>query len=205
MELSELQNFDYLIIILLAISTYFGWKAGFIESFISFFAWAGAAIIVADNYLYVYSVVNTYISSKFISGLISSLVFYIILVIIIIYLGEKISKITSGFGGGTIDKITGLIFGLFRGSLAAIAIFWVCYIASITLNNKDIPRWLGKAQSYKVLKLGSDSIADIFSSPEARVKMLRSVIQKTKNSEKEVRNKVITSSKELSEDLIDID
>jgi uncharacterized membrane protein required for colicin V production len=205
MELSELQNFDYIIMILIAVSIYFGWKTGFIESFISFFAWAGSAIIVADNYLYVYTIVNGYISSKFISGLIASLVFYIALVIVIIYLGTKISKITASFGGGTIDKIAGFIFGALRGAIAAIAIFWVCYITSITLNNKEIPKWLGKAKSYKALKLGADSIADVVTSPEEREKMLRSITQKTKDSEKEVRKKVITSTHDLRDELIDDD
>lgn len=203
MELSELQNFDYIMMILIGISVYFGWKNGFIESFISFFAWAGSALIVFDNYLYVYSIVNSYISNKIISGIIASLLFYIALVIIIIYLGTKISKITSSFGGGTIDKIAGFVFGFLRGALAAIAIFWVCYIASITLNNKDIPKWLGKAKSYKVLKLGADSLADVIASPEAREKMLRSITQKTKDSEKEVRKKVITATHDLKDDLID--
>ncbi len=189
MELSELKNFDYLIILITSVSVYFGWKTGFIESFIGFFAWAGSAIIVADNYSKVYSVINGYISSKFISGFLASLGFYIILVILILYVGTRLSKATSKVGGGGVDKVCGSVFGTFRGALIAIALFWVCYTSYYALNDKKIPDWLSKAKSYKVLKLGSDSVSSIFASEEERKKILDMIMRKAKDAEKEVKDK----------------
>lgn len=187
MELSELKNFDYLMMIIAGASVYFGWKAGFIESFISFFAWAGSAVIVAESYEYVYLLVNGYIPSSLISGFIASFVFYVALVILILYFGARVSKSVAKFGGGPIDKITGAVFGVLRGVLIAIALFWVCYISSYTLNDQKMPVWLSAAKSYKVLKLGSDSLSAAVASEEEREKMLKLIINKTKDSEKEVK------------------
>lgn len=187
MELSALKNFDYLILAILAASTYFGWKSGFIKSFISFFAWVGSAIIVKDSYTYVYGHLHKYIPSELISGFIASFVFYVALVIIILYYGERVSKATSSVGGGAIDQFTGAAFGAIRGALIALAVFWLCYISFYTLDNEKLPKWLSEARSYKVLKLGSDSVVSVIISEEERKKMLKNIMDKAKESEKEVK------------------
>ena len=81
MGLSELQNFDYLVIAMLLSSIYVGWRNGLIVSLIAFFAWIGSAIIVFDSYESLFNIITPYIHSKFISGFIASIGFYIILVI----------------------------------------------------------------------------------------------------------------------------
>jgi membrane protein required for colicin V production len=203
MELSDLKNFDYIIMIIIAASVYFGWKAGFIESFISFFAWAGSAIIVFDNYSNAYSLVNGYIASKIISGFIASFVFYVILVMLTLYLGVKLSEATSKFGGGTIDKISGCVFGVIRGALIAIAVFWVCYISYYVLNDQKMPKWLSEAKSYKVLRLGSDFLSNVMSSEEERSKMLKAIKKKTKDSEEEVKGNIETRVNDFTEHSIE--
>lgn len=201
MEISELKNFDYIIIAIIAASIYFGWKSGFIEAFINFFAWAGSAVIVGDNYYAVFSFINYYITNKFISGFIASFVFYVVLVILILYLGTRLSKATSKFGGGAVDKVCGAVFGFFRASLIAIALFWVIYISYFTLNNQKIPDFLAKAKSYKVLKLGADFLVSSFASEEERKKILDLVIKKTKDSEKEIKNSIKTETKQIDSDI----
>ena len=202
MELSELKNFDYLILAILAASTYFGWKSGFIKSFISFFAWVGSAIIVKDSYTYVYEHIHKYIPSELICGFIASFVFYVALVIIILYYGERVSKATSKVGGGAIDQITGAVFGVARGALIALAIFWLCYISFFTLDNEKLPKWLSEAKSYKALKLGSDSVVSVIVSEEERKKILKNIMHKAKESEKEAKksgSSAIDRIKEIGE------
>lgn len=203
MEISELRNFDYIIIFVLMASVYFGWKNGFIESFINFFAWAGSAVIVADNYLTVFTFVNSYITNKFISGFIASFVFYVLLVIVILYFGTRLSKATSKFGGGSVDKVCGVLFGFLRGMLISIAIFWSIYVSYFTLNNKKLPEFLSGAKSYKILKLGADFLVSSMASEEYREKMLNSIMQKAKDSEKDIKNSVSSKTEEFKSDIDD--
>ena len=190
MYFSDLQNFDYLMIFLLLLSTYAGWKNGLIISFIGFFSWIGSAIIVFDSYEALFAIVNEYIHSKFISGFISSVVFYIVLVIVFSLIGEKISKITSKFAGSKTDKITGAIFGSFCGAVVACTIFWSCYMVLYTLNDQKLPDWFAKAKGYKVLKIGSDSLMGVAFSEEERKKILNAIKYKSNKLENEVKSNV---------------
>lgn len=196
MYFSDLQNFDYLMIFLLLLSTYVGWKNGLICSFIAFFSWVGSAIIVFDSYEYLFSIVNEYIHSKFISGFISSVVFYIVLVIIFSLLGEKISKLTSKFAGSQTDKITGAVFGSFCGAVIACTIFWCCYMVLYTLNDQKLPNWFSKAKSYKILKIGSDSLMGVAFSEEERKKILNAIKYKSNKLEDEVKSNVDQKQKD---------
>ena len=188
MYFSDLQNFDYLMIFLLLLSTYIGWKNGLIANFIGFFSWVGSAIIVFDSYGYSFSIVNEYVHSKFISGFICSVVFYIILVIIFSLIGEKVSKITSKFAGSQTDKITGAVFGTFCGVIITCTIFWCCYTVFYTLNDQKLPDWLAKAKGYKALKICSDSLMGVAFSEEERKKILNAIKHKSNKLEDEVKS-----------------
>jgi len=196
MELSQLQNFDYIILAIIFLSTYIGWKNGLIKTFISFFAWIGSAIIVADNYELVFGFINSRLHSKFISGFIASVGLYIALVIGFSLLGEKVSKTTDKFGGSTTDKVTGTIFGASCGVLIACTIFWVSYMALYTLNDQKLPKWFVEAKGYKLLKIGSDSLVSLIASEEERQKLLNLIKHKTNKLEDEVKKNIGNKSKE---------
>ena len=83
MDLSELRNLDYLVLIIIAISVYFAYHKGFIESFVDFFAWVGSAFLVFDNYNLIFDFLNAYIPSKLICGIAASLGVYVAMVILI--------------------------------------------------------------------------------------------------------------------------
>jgi uncharacterized membrane protein required for colicin V production len=188
MEISDLQTFDYVIMVILGLSVYLGWKNGLIQTFIVFFAWVGSAIIMADNYNWVFEFLNRYIASKFICGFIASAGVYIALVISFSILGEKISKKTAKFGGGVTDKVTGLLFGALCGILVACTFFWSCYMTLFTLNDQKFPEWFAKAKSYKVLKIGSDTIVSLALSDEERAKLMNTIKRKSNKLEDEVKS-----------------
>ncbi len=198
MGLSELQNFDYLVIAMLLSSIYVGWRNGLIVSLIAFFAWFGSAIIVFDSYESLFNIITPYIHSKFISGFIASIGFYIILVIAFSMLGSKISKITDKFGGSATDKVTGAVFGGFCGALIVCSVFWCCYMTLFTLNDQKFPDWFAKAKSYKALKIGSDSIVSIAFSEEERKKLLNLIQYKSNKLEDEVKTNLENKKKEYS-------
>ena len=197
MELSELKNFDYLILLIVFASAYFGCKKGFIESFVDFFAWVGSAIIVFDSYDFTFKLVNEYIPSKFVSACVASLGVYIALVILISLFGVRVIKFTSTFVGSTFDKFIGTMFGMLRGFLVGVAIFWSLSVALIAMNGKDMPEWFIKAKSYKVLKLSSDSIVEALSSEEGRKKFFENLEKKSDKLEDELKDKTAKKNTEI--------
>lgn len=194
--LTDLQNFDYIIIAILLSSIYIGWRNGLIVSLIAFFAWIGSAIIVFDSYEFLFKILNNYIHSKFISGFLASIGFYILLVIGFSLIGNKISKITEKFGGSTTDKVTGATFGGFVGFLMSCIIFWCCYMALFTLNDQKFPDWFSKAKSYKALKISSDAVMGVAFSNEERAKFLNLIKKKSNKLEDEVKENIKNKKKE---------
>lgn len=197
MELSELKNFDYFIAAIIIFSSYLGCKKGFIESFLDFMAWAGSAIIVLDSYTFTFELLNEYIPSKFICGLVASIGLYIILVIAISMLGLKIIKLTSKFAGSTVDKFIGTSFGALRGFLIGTAVFWSLYMSLYAMNDKQFPEWFNNAKSYKVLKMSSDALFDALTSEEQRKNMLNSIAKKSDSLERELKDKIGNKNTEI--------
>ena len=198
MELVDFKNFDYIVLAIIFFSAYLGWRKGFIESFIDFFAWIGSALIVADNYQLVFGLVNNYVPSAFISGFIASFCFYILLVITISFIGVKAMKLTSKFCGGTVDKLIGAVFGVLRGVLVVLTMFWSCYMA-LYAYDQELPEWFIKAKGYKILKISSDSLFSIVASEEERIKLLNMIEKKTNKLEEEVKSNMQKKKKETSE------
>ena len=188
MELSELRNFDYIVLFLIILSSYFGGSKGFIKSFIDFFAWVGSAIIVFDSYNFLFNLLNSYIPSKFICGFIASFGFYVALLIGISYLGNRIVDTTSKICGSNVDKTLGLFFGIFRGVIVVCAIFWSCNAVLNALDDKKLPDWFLEAKSYKSLKIGSDTILDLTVSDESREKIANFLERKSNKLEDEIKN-----------------
>ncbi len=201
MELADLRNFDYLIFIIISLSTYLAWKKGFIESFVDFFAWVGSGFIVADNYSSMLSFLGGFISSKFICIFMASFCFYVALVILFYVVGNKILKATTKFCGSTPDKIAGIFFGVVRGVIVAMVIFWSCYMILFAWNDEKMPDWFVKAQSYKILKISSDSMVDLITSEEDRQKLFKIIQRKNDNLEDELKKSTAKKSKEMKESI----
>jgi uncharacterized membrane protein required for colicin V production len=200
MDFSNLQNFDYFILVIVALSVYGGWKNGLLRSFIAFFAWIGSIVIVVDSYDYLFNLLEGFIHSKFISAFAASIGFYIVLVILFNRLGERVSKATAKFGGSKTDQITGALFGGLIGGIIACTIFWGCYMSLYTLNDQKFPKWFSQAKSYKLLKLGSDSLMGIAFSEEERSKLLNMFKKKGNKLEEELKRSYEKKTKDDSSD-----
>jgi membrane protein required for colicin V production len=198
MELSELQNFDYFIILIVLVSSYFGLKKGFVESFVDFFAWVGSAVIVFDSYEALYKLINSYVPSTFISASIASIGVYAALVISISMFGVRVIKFCSQFTGSNLDKFIGTVFGAIRGFLVGVAIFWSISVILLAINGKDkIPDWFIKAKTYKVLKISSDSLTEALSSEEGRRKFFQNIEKKSDELNDEIKDNTIKKNEEI--------
>lgn len=199
MELSEFRNLDYLVLIIIAISAYFAYNKGFIESAMDFFAWVGSVFIVFDNYELLFELLNNYIPSKFICGLAASIGVYVIMVIVISMFGVKVINFFSKFVGSNFDRFLGVIFGVLRGAFVSLVVFWGMYMTIYAVNDQKIPEWVVQAQLYKPLKMGSDAMIDMMTSAEQRENMLRSIARKSNSLEKEVDKNIADKGSEIQE------
>jgi len=206
MDLSELRNFDYFIVFIIGLSSYFGGSKGFIKSFIDFFAWVGSAIIAFDSYNIVFTTLNTYIPSKFICGFLASFGVYVALLFGVSYLGVKITEKTSKVCGSNIDKTLGLFFGLFRGVVVASAVFWMLSSLFNAFDEKKLPTWISEAKGFKFLKISSDTLLELTLSDEAREKVVNFIERKSikleedlKEADKEQKSKSRKENNEKSQ------
>ena len=103
--------------------------------------------------------VQDYIESKFITDIGLGVFIYIISLFVIINMGKAISSAVTWTGLGSVDKIFGLIFGIFKGYVICVCIF--------SLLNWFYPhqKWPLKAEgtySFEIIYKGSEFLIDEF-------------------------------------------
>ena len=96
---------------------------GFMLSLLSFSKWLLALIITIILVPKFNPWVQNYIESKFIADIGLGIFIYVISLFIIINIGKAISSAVTYSGLGSVDKIFGLIFGMFKGYIICVCIF----------------------------------------------------------------------------------
>ena len=132
---------------------------GFMMSLLSFSKWLLALIITIILVPKLNPLVQNYIESKFITDVGLGIFIYIISLFVIINVGKAISSAVTYSGLGSVDKIFGLIFGIFKGYVICICIF--------SLFNWFYPheKWPIKAEgtySFETIYKGSEFLIDEF-------------------------------------------
>ena len=97
---------------------------GFMRSLLSFSKWILALIITIILVPKLNPWVQDYIESKFIADVGLGIFIYIVSLFVIINIGKAISKTVTWSGLGSVDKTFGLIFGIFRGYIICVCIFF---------------------------------------------------------------------------------
>ena len=132
---------------------------GFMMSLLSFSKWLLALIITIILVPKLNPWVEDYIESKFITDIGLGVFIYIIALFVIINIGKAISSAVTWSGLGSVDKIFGLIFGIFKGYVVCVCIF--------SLLNWFYPhqKWPLKAEgtySFEIIYKGSEFLIDEF-------------------------------------------
>ena len=115
--------FDLIVFLVVAYSMAQCVAKGFARSLISFSKWLLALIITIILVPKLNPWVQDYIESEFIRDIGLGIFVYIISIFIIINIGKAISKAVTFSGLGSVDKIFGLIFGIFKGYVICVCIF----------------------------------------------------------------------------------
>ena len=129
------------------------------RSLLSFSKWLLALIITIILVPKLNPWVQDYIESKFITDIGLGVFIYIIALFVIINIGKAISSAVTWSGLGSVDKIFGLIFGVFKGYVICVCIF--------SLLNWFYPhqKWPLKAEgtySFEIIYKGSEFLIDEF-------------------------------------------
>ena len=156
---SNISAFDLIVFLIVVYSMAQCSAKGFMMSLLSFSKWLLALIITIILVPKLNPWLQDYIESKFITDISLGIFIYIDSLFVIINIGKAISSAVTYSGLGSVDKIFGLIFGIFKGYVICVCIF--------SLLNWFYPhqKWPLKAEgtySFEIIYKGSEFLIDEF-------------------------------------------
>tara|TARA_B100000965_G_C19263156_1_gene613897 strand:- start:73 stop:618 length:546 start_codon:yes stop_codon:yes gene_type:complete len=134
---------------------------GFFLSLVSFSKWIVALVLTIILVPKLEPYVSDYIDNNFITGIGLGMATYIISLFILILIGRSIGRLFSYTGMGSVDKVFGFFFGLFKGY-----VFFVC-IFSIVNWFHSYEKWdikLDKSYFFPITEKGSKLLIEEFPS-----------------------------------------
>ena len=136
---------------------------GFSLSLISFMKWVISTIVTIILVPKLQPIVSEYIESEFVNNVGIGVLIFVITLFLIILTGKALSRAVTWTGVGSIDKIFGLIFGVFKGYVVSVCIFsilnWFYPYKNWGISAKD-------AISFKFINQGSEILIEEFPSGE---------------------------------------
>jgi len=120
---SNISAFDLIVFLIIAYSMAQCAAKGFMISLLSFSKWLLALIITIVLVPKFNPWVQDYIESRFITDIGLGIFIYIISLFVIINIGKAISSAVTYSGLGSVDKIFGLFFGVFKGYVICVCFF----------------------------------------------------------------------------------
>jgi membrane protein required for colicin V production len=168
-DFDSMNYIDYAATFIVLLSIAFGFYRGFITSVISLTGWIAAISLTYYFYPSVEEYLSDYIKSKLLIIILGSGSLLLIFLIIFGGLNALLYKMISGLKKSFVDRMFGLLFGVFRGVLI-ISFLFLCFSISLKLlsgkkaevSEKDYPKTLTEAASFKLMKGGSTLLEDAF-------------------------------------------
>ena len=156
---NNISGFDLIVFLITIYSMAQCAAKGFMRSLLSFSKWLLALIITIILVPKLNPWVQNYIESKFITDIGLGIFIYIVSLFAIINIGKAISRAVTWTGLGSVDKMFGLFFGVFKGYVICVCIF--------SLLNWFYPhqKWPLKAEgtySFEIIYKGSRFLVDEF-------------------------------------------
>ena len=115
--------FDIIVFLIIIYSVTQCTAKGFTRSLLSFSKWLLAFIITIILVPKLNPLVEDYIKSEFVADIGLGVFIYIVSLFIIINIAKIISGAVTWSGLGSVDKIFGLFFGIFKGYIVCVCIF----------------------------------------------------------------------------------
>ena len=120
---SSISAFDLIVFLIIVYSVAQCVAKGFMMSLFSFSKWLLALIITIILVPKLNPWIQNYIESKFVTDIGLGIFIYILSLFVIINIGKAIGKAVTYTGLGSVDKVFGLIFGIFKGYVICVCVF----------------------------------------------------------------------------------
>ena len=161
--IENINLFDVFVLLIFSYCVVQCFLKGFTLSLISFMKWVistVATIILVPKFQ---PTVSEYIESEFINNVGLGIVIFICTLFLTIVIGKALGKAVTWTGIGSIDKIFGVIFGVFKGYVVTVCIFSILNWF-YPYKNWDISA--EKAISFYIISKGSEILIEEFPSGE---------------------------------------
>ena len=156
---SSISAFDLIVFLIIVYSVAQCAAKGFMMSLFSFSKWLLALIITIILVPKLNPWIQNYIESKFVTDIGLGIFIYILSLFVIINIVKAIGKAVTYSGLGSVDKVFGLIFGIFKGYVICVCVF--------SLFNWFYPHknWQIETEgtySFEIIYKGSEFLVDEF-------------------------------------------
>jgi len=132
---------------------------GFMLSLLSFSKWLLALIFTIILVPKLNPWIQDYIESKFVTDIGLGIFIYILSIFVIINIGKAIGRAITYTGLGSVDKIFGLIFGIFKGYIICVCVF---SLFNWFYPHKKWPIETEGTYSFQIIYKGSEFLVDEF-------------------------------------------
>ena len=155
--------FDFFVGLIFAYSILQCFVKGFTLSLISFMKWVLSTIVTIIAVPRLQPSVSDYIESEFINNVGLGILIFVFTLFLTILIGKSLARAVTWTGVGSIDKIFGLIFGIFKGYIVCVCIFsifnWFYPYKNWGISAED-------AFSFNIINKGSEILIEEFPSNE---------------------------------------
>ncbi len=162
-NLNNINLFDIFFLIILIYNIIQCFLKGFSLSLISFMKWIISTLITIILVPKLQPLVSKYIQSEFINNIGLGIGIFIFTLFIIIIIGKTFSKVVTWTGVGSIDKVFGFLFGIFKGYIVSVCLFsilnWFYPYQNWGISAED-------AVSFNLINKGSTILIEEFPSSE---------------------------------------
>ena len=120
------ENIVLFYIVFLVFTIYFAiqcFSKGFFLSLLSFLKWLLALIITIILVPKIEPYVSDYIKNTYITGIGLGITVYILTLFLLILIGKSLGRLFAYTGLGSVDKVFGFFFGIFKGYIFTVCIF----------------------------------------------------------------------------------
>tara|TARA_B100001123_G_scaffold405642_1_gene496198 strand:+ start:348 stop:896 length:549 start_codon:yes stop_codon:yes gene_type:complete len=156
---NNISIFDLIVFLFIIYFTAQCTSKGFMMSLLSFSKWLLALVMTIIIVPKLSPWVQDYVESDFIADIGLGIFIFIISLFIIINIGKAISSAVNYSGLGSVDKIFGLFFGIFKGYIVSVCIF---SLANWFYSYENWPIETKETISFEIVLKGSEFLVKEF-------------------------------------------
>ena len=156
---NSISAFDLIVLLITVYSMAQCAARGFMMSLLSFSKWLLALIITIILVPKLNPWMQNFIESKFVTDIVLGIFIYILSLFVIINIGKAIGKAVTYTGLGAVDKIFGLMFGIFKGYVICVCVF---SLFNWFYPHKNWPVETQGTYSFKIIYKSSEFLVDEF-------------------------------------------